>query len=331
MSAAPSRDRAASAADGDRRVPEFFIVGQPKAGTTALHDMLSRHPGIYMPERKEPWFFAEELLERTPPRPGGTPRTLDEYAALFTGAQPGQRIGEASPMYLWSRTAAKRIAEVRPDARIIVILREPVSFLRSLHRQFVEIYVETENDFRKALELEAARREGRQMPRRTYWPKALMYSEHVRYVEQLRRYHELFGRDRVLVLLYDDFRADNEATVREVLRFVGVDDSHPVEVVEANPTVHVRSQRLNVLVHAVSVGRGPVSRLAKGAIKSLTPRGLRRAALRLTKSRIVYGEPRPDDEAFMRELRARVRPEVVALGEYIGRDLVTVWGYDNGD
>jgi hypothetical protein len=329
MSAAPSKDPAAHGdAPAAGRVPEFFIVGQPKAGTTALHDMLSRHPQVFMPARKEPWLFAEELLERTPPRPGGTPRTLQEYRSLFEQARPDQRVGEASPMYLWSRTAAARIAEVQPQARIVVILREPASFLRSLHKQFVEIYVETENDFPKALALEDERRQGRSMPRHTYWPQALMYSEHVRYVEQLRRYHDLFTRERVLTLLYDEFRADNEGTVRSVLRFVDVDDSHPVEVLESNLTVHVRSQRLNELVHAFSVGRGPLSRVAKSAIKALTPRELRRSALRFTKSRFVYGEPPPVDEAFMHQLRLRFRPEVEALGEYLDRDLMAIWGYD---
>jgi hypothetical protein len=113
-----------------------------------------------------------------------------------------------------------------------------------------------------------------------------------------------------------------------VLRFVGVDDTHPVEVLEANPTVHVRSQRVNALVHAVSVGHGPVSRAAKRAIKTVTPREVRRSALSLVKRRIVYGEPRPDDEMFMTELRRRFAPEVAAVSEYLGRDLVRIWGYD---
>jgi hypothetical protein len=311
-----------------RRTPDFFIVGQPKSGTTALHEMLRRHADVFMPTSKEPWFLADELHERTPPRPGGTARTLEEYLALFERARPEQRIGEASPLYLWSKTAAKRIAELRPDARIIAILREPASLLRSLHLQFIETYVETESDFRHAISLEPARREGRQVPRYTYWPKALLYSEHVRYVEQLRRYEALFPRERMMVLIYDDFRADNEATVRKILRFIEADDSGPVEVMEANPTVAVRSQRLHELVHAVSVGRGPVSLAVKGAIKAVTPRRLRREALFATQRRVVYAAPQPADEVFMLELRARFRDEVVALGEYLDRDLLSLWGYD---
>jgi hypothetical protein len=313
------------------RLPDFFIVGHAKSGTSALNRMLKRHPEIYMPDSKEPWFFATELHERTPPRPEGTPKTLEEYISLFAAAGPQQRIGEASPLYLWSQTAAGHIAEVRPDARIIAILREPASFLRSLHLQFVESYIETEADFRTALGLERERREGREVPRYTYWPKALMYSEHVRYAEQLRRYRDAFGSERVLVLVYDDFRSDNEATVREVLRFVGVDDTLAIEPEEVNPTVRVRSQRLHHLVHAISVGRGPLSRGLKAALKTLMPQQLRRDAVRATRQRFVYADPEPPDEQLTIELRRRFKGEVVALSEYLDRDFVALWGYDDVD
>jgi len=290
--------------------------------------MLRRHPDIYMPASKEPWFFAEELHERTPPRPEGTPQTLAQYAALFASAAPTQRAGEASALYLWSRTAAARIAQVCPQARIVAILREPASFLQSLHLQFVQTYIEVEGDLRRALALEAERRAGRHMPRYTYWPQVLLYSEHVRYVEQLRRYETLFGREQMLVLVYDDFRADNEASARQVLRFLGVDDSHPLEAVEANPTVRARSQRVNELVHAVSVGRGPLSLAVKAALKSVLPRELRRQALQATKRRLLFTEPQAPDERLMLELRRRFEPEVAALSGYLDRDLVTLWGYD---
>ncbi len=309
-------------------LPDFFIVGNAKSGTTALYSMLRRHPQIFMPDSKEPWFFAEELHERTPPRPEGAPRTLEQYEDWFAGAEPGQRVGEATPLYLWSRTAASRIAEVRPDARIVAILREPASFLRSLHMQFVESYVETENDFAKALALEPDRREGRRIPRYTYWPQALLYSDHVRYVEQLRRYHAVFPREQVLVLIYDDFKADNDAVVREVLRFLDVDDAYDVGSVQANPSVRARSGALNDAVHALSVGRGPVSQTLRRAVKAVTPTSARRRAVRAAKRRVLYADPGPPDERLMAELRRTYAPEVAALSEYLGRDLVKLWGYE---
>jgi hypothetical protein len=82
-------------------------------------------------------------------------------------------------------------------------------------------------------------------------------------------------------------------------------------------------------VHAVSVGHGPLSRAAKSAVKMLTPRGLRRRALAVAKARIVFGSPPALDESLMRELRQRFKPEVVALSEYLDRDLVSLWGYDD--
>jgi len=310
------------------RVPDFFIVGHSKSGTTALYQMLRQHPQIYMPDNKEPWFFADELHVRTPPRPEGTPETLEEYLRLFEGARPDQRAGEATALYLWSRTSARRIGEVQPAARIIAILREPASFLRSLHLQFIQTYVETENDLRKALALEQARRQGRSIPRYTYWPDALLYSEHVQYVEQLRRYRAVFPPEQMLVLIYDDFRRDNEETVRRVLRFLDVDDTPAIDTQEANPTVRARSQRLSELVHALSVGRGPVSLAVKEGVKALTPRSLRQAVLEETKRRFVFGDPGPPDEELMLELRRRFKGEVAAVSEYLGRDLVRLWGYD---
>jgi hypothetical protein len=315
------------AAEPAGSLPDFFIAGQPKSGTTALYEMLRAHPQIFMAASKEPWYFATELLERTPPRPGGTPTTLEQYAALFTDARPGQRVGEASALYLWSHTAAARIAEACPDARIVAILREPAGLLRSLHLQFVQTHIEVESDFAKALALEPARREGREIPTHTYWPKALLYSDHVRYVEQLSRYAAVFPRERMHIAIYDDFRADNEGTVRSVLRFLDVDDTVPVRVAEANPTVSPRSQRLNEAVHAVSVGTGPASLKLKGAVKAVLPRRVRRGALEAMQRHVVFREPPQLDEAVTAQVRERYRGEVQALSEYLGRDLLTLWGY----
>jgi hypothetical protein len=310
-------------------IPDFFVVGHPKCGTTALHQMLKVHPEIHLPDRKEPWFFAEELHERTPPRPEGTPRTLSEYAAWFEGAAPGQVVGDATAFYLWSTSAAANIAQVNPAARIVAILREPASFLHSLHLQQLETYVEVETDLGKAMELEDERREGRSVPKYTYFPKMLVYSDFIRYAEQLQRMHDAFAAEQVKVIVYDDFRADNEATVRDVRRFLGVEDSGPVVALEANPTVRPRSQALNELVHAVGVGRGPVSRAVKQTIKAVTPAGPRRRAMHALKRQAVFAPARPPDPAVMRRLRVRYKDQVVAASEYLGRDLVTLWGYDD--
>jgi hypothetical protein len=313
------------------RVPDFFIVGHPKCGTTALYEMLRVHPQIFMPELKEPWYLASDMQPRfPPPRSASPPETLEDYLALFSDAADGQRIGEASSAYLLSRAAASEIAALRPDARIVAILREPASFLRSLHLQLLRTHVESVKDLRRALELEPQRRDGRKVPRRSHRPQLLMYSDHVRYVEQLRRYREAFPAEQLLILIYDDFRDDNETTVQSVFDFLDVDSEIDVVPREANPTrVRMRSQHLDELLNMVSVGRGPATRAVKAALKAISSERLRDDAMRLTRRRLILGRPPPADERLMLELRRRYAGEVVALSEYLDRDLVRLWGYDD--
>jgi hypothetical protein len=318
-----------------RRLPDFYIVGHGKCGTTALYQMLLGHPQVHMPV-KEPRFFAPDRRTRYW-RPASSkrkhPQTLEGYLALFTGARADQRIGEASPTYLRSELAAANIAAVRPDARIIAILREPASLLRSVHLQAVRNYDETQTDFRAAMALEEQRRAGKRIPRLSQFPAVLLYSELVRYVEQLRRYHAVFPREQVLVLIYDDFRADNEGTVRQVLRFIDVDDTQPIPAVELESLRTPRYVLLDQLMRALSMVRGssavrPLTRV----VDRLTPVPLRRSdALAGFWRRLRYTDAPPADEPFMLELRKRFKPEVEAASEYLGRDLVTLWGYDSID
>jgi hypothetical protein len=336
-----------TAASAGNRVPDFFIVGHAKCGTTALYEMLRRHPQIHMPA-KEPRFFAMKEIRLQPggsdgdaasesddsqeseDAPGRRPRTLDGYRALFTDAGPDQLIGEATPAYLRSSLAPERIASVQPDARIIAILREPTSFLRSFHLQSVRGYNETQSDFQKAIALVEPRREGRSLPRLSRTPWDLLYTDHVRYVEQLRRYEQAFSREQMLVLIYDDFRADNEAVVRSVLRFLELDDALPIQVVRTRPSRDVRFQQLHRLVNLRRIaldslpGAAAVSRTAN----AFTPEYMRGAVRKRWRS-VAFGEPEPPDEQFMRELRLRFKPEVQALSDYLGRDLQALWGYEH--
>jgi hypothetical protein len=320
----------AQARDSGRRVPDFFVVGHAKCGTTALYEMLKQHPQIYMPVFKETQFLsrgprrASVRQKRAPLRP----RTLDGYLSMFEAAGPRLRAGDGSTEYLRTPATARRIATLSPNARIIAAFREPVSFLRSLHLQLLEVNIEDEPDFEKALRLEEPRRGGRHIPANCVWPPALQYSQHVRYAQQLREYHEQFGEERVLVLIYDDFRADNERTVRAVLRFLELDDAVAVRSSEANPTVRVRSQRAGTVVGALSMGSNPLARGARRALRASTSEPLRRRALAVLERITLDSDPPGPSEQLLDELRERFMPEVAALSEYLGRDLVSLWGYE---
>jgi Sulfotransferase family len=326
-------EQAAQARGAGVRLPDFFVIGHAKCGTTALYEMLRSHPQVYMCEPKEPWFFA-----RDNPRPRGSgPRTvavtgtepvsLEKYLSLFAAAGGDQRAGDASTSYIWSPIAAARIADVQPAARIVAILREPASFLRAVHLQLLKMRRETEPDFRRAVALEESRLQGREIPKANPWPQTLIYTHRVRYVEQLRRYADLFAREQMLVLIYDDFKRDNEATVRRVLRFLDVDDTHPIETVRANPTIGT-SVRADDLRRGLARSRSPAARAVRTAGRALTTSGLRERVYHPAMRRLAHGKPPAEDEQFMLELRRRFKREVEAVSEYLGRDLVALWGYD---
>jgi hypothetical protein len=332
MSASPT-PQITGLRESHRRVPDFFIVGHAKSGTTALYEMLRRHPEIYMSDVKEPQYFARNRQAFTGgassfEQTGRFSLTFEQYLDLFTTARSDQLIGDASTFHLWSPIAPAGIAEAQPAARIIAILREPASFVRSLHLQMIENHAESEKDLRRAIALEDERRAGRHIPRYAHWPSALIYTERVHYVEQLRRYHAVFPPDQILTLIYDDFRRDNEATVRRVLRFLELDASLPIELIDTKPSVRVRSVHLDTMLRAVSERRGLAGRTLNATVRALTTRRAR-GVLYPLRRRVLYGRPRPADEPLMNELRHRFKGEVVALSEYLDRDLVTLWGYDD--
>ena len=111
-------------------MPDFLVIGAPKAGTTALHAALSGHPALYMSAIKEPKHF---LTDGPPPTRGGPGDALtyrehvwrrEDYEALFAAAPPGTLKGESTPLYLYDRAAMRRIRETIPGARLIVIERD---------------------------------------------------------------------------------------------------------------------------------------------------------------------------------------------------------------
>ena len=161
-------------------------------------------------------------------------------------------------------------------------------------------------------------------------PQHLFYSDHVRYVEQLQRYLAVFPAEQVLVLIYDDFRRDNQATVRTVLRFLEVDDTVAIDPVETRPLKSVRSFHLKHLAESARTARQnpPAAGTFGRVVNAMTPELLRSERFRARWRQLVYKPAPPPEEEFMNELRHRFKPEVVALSEYLGRDLVTEWGYD---
>jgi len=306
------------------RWPDFFVVGQAKSGTTALAEMLGQHDRVFIPRIKEPGFFANELFAAE-----HHGRAIGElrYHRLFADAREDQVAGDASTQYIYSAQAATRIAAVRPDARIIVFFRDPVAFIVSLHRQLVQNRYEPEADLGRALALEEERTHGRRVPKLAPRPTGLLYTRRARYVEQLARYERAFPAEQILPLIYEDFRADNRATLARIFEFVGVPDDPSITPSRANPTVQVRSVGAHRALYALSAIRASPASGAVNAIVRAIPEGARVRATAFARDRLREPAPREPDPAVLASLRVRLRPEVVALSEHLGRDLVSLWGY----
>jgi hypothetical protein len=305
---------------------DFAIVGQPKSGTTALAEFLGRHPQICMSFPKEPVYFATDLMEESDAFYGSRKyfefRSEQDYAALFWHCRPGQLRGDASTPYLLSKVAASNIGAANRDAKIIVMLREPVAFMHALHMEHLNETLEDEADFARALEKEPQRKAGRHIPARVRCPSYLFYRERARYSDQLARYYAEFPRENVLVMTMEEFREDNERHYRDVLGLLGVDPEYVPPFGVVYPSRAPRSRRLNQMLNTPAFKRV--------LFKALGPR--RYTALQKRVAGLVMKEqPRPElSPVLERELRDEFGPEVERVSELVGRDLRPVWGYPAG-
>jgi GT2 family glycosyltransferase len=286
-----------------------------------MADYLATHPEIYMAPKEMHYFGADLRFG-----PQFFRRDLAAYLAEFDAWNGQRRVGEASVWYLFSTRAAAEIKAFSPEARIILMLREPVEMLYSLYYYFHFDGNEPLPTFEQALAAEADRTGGRRPCRQTYFAQGLAYRQVVRYTEQVRRYFEVFGRERVHVIIYDDFAADVFAAYRQTLEFLGVDSKGcdpGFNVV--NPAKRVRSPALRAVMG------DPLVRSAVLALRRWLPRpvfaALQRIDARLRQFNASV-QPRPP---LAPDLRARLKrefaPEVERLSELLGRDL-THWSQD---
>lgn len=300
------------------RKPDFFIVGAPKCGTTALYDYLRQHPEIFVPYRKELHFFGTDLISGRPRR------TEQDYLALFARAADEKRVGEASVLYLYSKLAASEIKAFCPSASIIIMLRNPVDMMYSLHSQLLFTGDEEITDFEAALEAEEERKRGSGIPESTWFAEALFYRETARYTEQVRRYFDVFGRDNVHLIIFDDFRGDTAGVYRQTLRFLGVDETFRADFRIVNPNKHARARSKRLMRFRYNYPL-VVRRLGRLAVPSLPAR---RTLLRGFERLITRRTPHPPmDTQLRKRLQAEFAPEVETLSQLLGRDL-THWSRD---
>ncbi|MEO8860767.1 MAG: sulfotransferase, partial [Ginsengibacter sp.] len=217
--------------------PDFFIVGAPKSGTTALNIYLSQHPDVFMAQ-KELHRFGSDLKMKVVP-------SEEEYLQSFQSAGEGMLIGEASVWYLFSKKAAAEIKRLSPAAKIIIMLRNPVEVLPSLHSQNLYNGNEDTKDFKKALELDVERKKGNFLPKSVDFFALPSYFDSALYFEQVKRYLEIFGSSNVQIILYDDFIKNTPQIFLETLQFLGLDIEPKIKFSVINPNKKIKLFRLH--------------------------------------------------------------------------------------
>jgi hypothetical protein len=259
-------------------LPDFLLVGAPKAGTTALHVALARHPEIGMSSVKEPKYF---LVDGPPPSGGGPgdAKTYSEYVwrredyeALWDKAEPGQLLGESTTLYLGDPQAHRRIYETVPGAKLVAVLRDPVDRAHSNWSHLRSAGLEPEGDFPRACMLG----EGRVSDG---WGPFWNYLELGRYGAQLEHLYSLFPREQVLLLMYRDIREHPVETLDRVSAFLGVRTGLLSELPSENVTAHVSDGLLNKTVLKFVQGAeqgGRVTSPARHALRSLAVKVLQR-------------------------------------------------------
>jgi hypothetical protein len=294
------------------RRPDFFIVGAPRSATTAMFAYLSQHPQIFFPFRKEVHYFGSDLT-KVPDTPWFV-RDEREYLSLFREAPENCVVGEASVLYLYSKTAAVEIRAFQPEAKILIQLRNPIDMMYSYHGQLLLAVQEDIEDFEGALAAVEERRRHQRIPRFCVIPDQLLYFDIARYAEQVQRYYAAFGRERVHVVLYDDLERDAAAEFRKVLAFLEVDPGFRPPFESINSHRRVRSRRL----------QGETQR----------PSAVTRALLRLVPDRVGYvglirlatwnsapAKRPPLPAPLRRKLARELEGEVKLLGELLERNL----------
>ncbi len=283
-------------------LPNFFVVGANKAGTTSLAAYLAAHPDVFMSPLKEPSFWSHR--DRDDPDAPFLQRQVRDrpaYEALFAEVRGERAVGEASTNYLQTAVAADRIRAEIPGARIVAVLRDPSDRAFSAYNMHVGANLEPLTDFGAAIDAELAGDTWRHYLAMGY------------YAEALERWIGHFGRDQVRVFLYEDLVADPRAVVRETFAFLGVDPDFPPPL-ERRLNVTTVPRHRSIL--RIAKEQSPV----KSALKRVLPAGARgRVKDRVT----AWNTTAPP--ALPADLRARLvtlyADDIARTAAIIGRDL----------
>lgn len=297
-------------------MPNFFIIGAQKAGTTSLYHYLKQHPQIYMSPVKEPFFFNHEIDEngRSIREKWGGPghvrnpkfASIEEYSALFDGVTGEKAFGEASVLYIYAPGTAERIKGYVPEARIVALLRNPADRAYSSFLNAVRGGREPQSEFAQVLREEDDRI-------RDNWHYIFRYRDRGCYYEQLKPYYEVFGRERVGVWLYEDMKDAPVDVVQSVFRFLGVDDRFvPDTSSRHNPATVPKNAAARNVIRFMNTTLPIVRKVIPPASK----------VRKIVQRRVLTDDLPKMDPKIRRELLDWYKEDIMKTQKLIGQDLL---------
>lgn len=307
-----------------------FVVGAPRCGTTTLADFLKQNSATCYPVVKEPHFFAQwDMRDLTTDQLKA--RVEREYLRRFFRAEPGRRVGiDASVTYLYAPEQLEPVLRLWPDSRFVVSVRDPLVMLPSLHQRLIYTGDETLEDFEQAWAAITDRRSRRRIPRRCADPRWLLYDEAPRFSFYLERLFKVVGRDRCLVMVFDDLDSNPEAEYRRLMEFAGLQAAQQMDLRPRRASRAVRSRWLQRVLKRPPtpmrdyLGGEQFSQRFRNLDKERAP-AVPRAILSLRKRLLKLNQCAPKaqrlSDSFKRQLRDQFRDEVESLGSILDRDL----------
>ncbi|WP_245926262.1 sulfotransferase family protein [Sulfoacidibacillus thermotolerans] len=290
--------------------PDFLLVGAAKSGTSSLDRYLAEHPQIYIPPKKEAHYFS---IPSFPAKFQGrgdegmnthTIRQREQYEQLFVPAQKGQVVGESSAFYLYYPGTAERIYHANPNMKIIITLRNPVD------RAF-SAYMYLLRDNREELSFEAGLEAESERKKQDYEPMWL-YKELGLYSSQIKRYFEVFPREQIKIILFEDFTAHTSEIMRDLYTFLAVDPSFtPDTSMRYNESGVPKSRALFTFIAQPNA--------LKELVKPFIPASMRERLGNRAKSLLL--EKVQMNPATRRFLTQYYQEDIIRLQELIGRDL----------
>ena len=300
-------------------LPNFFIVGAPKCGTTALSEYLRTHPDIFIARVKELHYFCTDFNESFP-----RPKTLDQYLRHFEKAKGKTAIGEASPWYLYSKCALKKLYQFNPKAHFIAMVRNPIEMVPSLHRALLNSYAEDQKSLSAAWRLQSIRRNGKNIPPYCLEESMLQYKDVCKLAPQIENFFSVIPAEQRMVIVFDDLKSKTLTTYKQVLSFLNLKYDGRLYFPIINKEFHWRFEGLSKLAQAPSEKINIVEKFFLGLIKRKSI-GLHYMLYRFNNKYNRISKPKKSIPADLRrEFQTIFSNDVKRLSQLLCRDL-TGW------